>query len=72
MMRTGMVKARKVHDQMPWILYRGQTDDDLRALFGHLKTLAPVKHAVDNSLPPTACPRCGAVHGAGERNVAAP
>ncbi len=68
MMRTGHVKARPVSDQMPWIFYRTQTDDDLRAMFGYLKTLAPVKHAVDNSLPPTACARCGQTHGAGERN----
>jgi mono/diheme cytochrome c family protein len=69
MMRTGMAKARKVHDQMPWIFYRGQKDEDLRAMFAYLETLAPVKHAVDNSLPPTPCPRCGAEHGAGESNT---
>lgn len=68
MMRTGQAKARKVHDQMPWTFYRGQTDEDLKAIFGYLKTLAPAKHAVDNSLPPTDCPRCGLKHGAGERN----
>ena len=69
MMRTGQVKARKLHDQMPWTFYRGQTDEDLKAMFGYLKTLAPAKHAVDNSLAPTACPRCGGKHGAGERNA---
>lgn len=70
MMRTGQVKARKIHDQMPWTFYRGQTDEDLKAMFAYLKTLAPAKHAVDNSLPPTACPRCRGKHGAGERNKA--
>jgi mono/diheme cytochrome c family protein len=70
MMRTGQVKARKIHDQMPWIFYRTQTDDDLKAIFAYVKTLAPVHHAVDNSLPPTLCPRCGQRHGAGERNKA--
>jgi mono/diheme cytochrome c family protein len=68
MMRTGLVKARKIHDQMPWTFYRGQTNEDLKAMFAYLKTLAPAKHAVDNSLPPTDCPRCGLKHGAGERN----
>jgi mono/diheme cytochrome c family protein len=70
MMRTGQAKARKIHDQMPWIFYRGQTDEDLKAMFAFLKTLPPTKHAVDNSLPPTACVRCGGKHGAGERNKA--
>jgi mono/diheme cytochrome c family protein len=71
MMRTGQVKARKIHDQMPWTFYGTQTDDDLKAMFAYVKTLAPVRHAVDNSLPPTLCPRCGQRHGAGERNKGA-
>jgi mono/diheme cytochrome c family protein len=68
MIRTGMVKARKVHDQMPSVIYRGQTDEDLRAIFAYLQTLTPAKHTVDNTLPPTACARCGGRHGGGERN----
>ncbi len=68
MMRTGHVKARKINDQMPWNLYRTQTDDDLKAMFAYVKTLKPVHHEVDNSLPPTQCARCGKPHGAGERN----
>ena len=69
-MRTGQAKARRLHDQMPWTFYRGQTDDDLRAMFAFLKTLSPASHTVDNSLPPTACPRCGGKHGGGDRNKA--
>ena len=68
LMRTGMVKARKIHDAMPWKLYGRQTDDDLKAIFAYLKTIAPVQHRVDNSLPPTDCPRCGLRHGAGDQN----
>ena len=68
-MRTGMVKARKIHDAMPWRGYAGQTDDDLRALFAFLQTVAPVKHRVDNTLPATRCPVCGGTHGAGDQNV---
>jgi hypothetical protein len=68
MMRTGRVVARKVNDIMPWWLYRNITDDDLKAMFAFLKTLAPVSHSVDNSLPPTTCPRCGLTHGGGDRN----
>ncbi len=68
MMRTGRVRARKIHDAMPWIAYGNQTDDDLRAMFAYVKTLTPVQHRVDNSLPPTDCPRCGRRHGAGNQN----
>jgi mono/diheme cytochrome c family protein len=69
-MRTGQAKARKIHDAMPWIIYRNQTDDDLKAMFAYVQTLTPVSHRVDNSLPPTACPRCGYSHGAGDQNQA--
>lgn len=68
MMRTGMVRSRKLHDYMPWKLYGKQTDDDLKAMFAYLKTIPPVPHRVDNSLPPTDCPRCGLRHGAGNQN----
>jgi hypothetical protein len=68
MMRTGMVKARKIHDMMPWNMYAKQTDDDLKAIFAYLKTVAPVQHRVDNTLPATDCPRCSLRHGAGDQN----
>ena len=68
MMRMGRVKARKIHDAMPWSFYGTQTDDDLKAMFAYLKTVTPVQHRVDNSLPPTDCPRCGNRHGAGDQN----
>ena len=44
------------------------TDDDLKAMFAYLRTLAPVKHRVDNSLPPTYCKLCKHKHGGGEQN----
>jgi hypothetical protein len=69
-MRTGMVKARKLHDAMPWNGYARQTDDDLRAIFAFLQTVAPVKHRVDNTLPATRCPVCGGTHGGGDQNAA--
>jgi mono/diheme cytochrome c family protein len=69
-MRTGQVKARKIHDQMPWGVFGRQTDDDLKAIFAYLQTVKPVKHRVDNMLPPTACPVCGGTHGGGDTNVA--
>ena len=68
-MRTGMVKARKIHDAMPWRTYGGQADDDLRSMFAFLQTVKAVPHRVDNTLPPTRCPVCGGMHGGGDQNV---
>ena len=67
-LRTGHVRARQLSNVMPWRFFRNMTDEDLEALFAYLKTVKPVDHYVDNSLPPTPCPRCGQVHGGGERN----
>jgi mono/diheme cytochrome c family protein len=66
--RTGKVKARSLSPVMPWVLYRGMTDEDLKAIFAYLKTVKPVKHTVDNAEPPTACKVCGMNHGGGNRN----
>ena len=71
LMRTGRVRSRKIHDAMPWSLYGKQTDEDLRAMFAFVKTIVAVPHRVDNALAPTACPRCGLRHGAGDQNVVA-
>jgi len=67
-MRTGYVKARKLDALMPVEQFRGMNDDDLKAMFGYLRTLKPVKHRVDNTLPPTYCKLCRAKHGAGDQN----
>jgi len=66
--RTGYVKARPLNQIMPWHIYRGMTDEDLKAIFAYLKTLKPVKHVVDNAEPPTLCQLCRATHGGGEKN----
>ncbi|NOT27263.1 MAG: hypothetical protein HOP16_14310 [Acidobacteria bacterium] len=71
MMRTGRVRSREIHDMMPWKMYGQQTDEDLKAMFAYVKTISPVQHRVDNTLAPTACPRCGLRHGAGDQNQAA-
>jgi hypothetical protein len=68
-MRTGMVKARRVHDAMPWRALGQQTEEDLRAMFAFLQTVTPVAHRVDNTLPPTPCPVCGGIHGGGDTNL---
>jgi mono/diheme cytochrome c family protein len=69
--RTGVVRARKLHPQMPYVIYRNMTDEDLKAVFAFVKTLKPVKHRVNNSDPPTDCPICNVKHGLGDQNVAA-
>ena len=68
-MRTGHAAGRQISDVMPWRFYRNMTDADLRDLFAYLKTIKPVDHFIDNSLPPTKCARCGHEHGGGERNA---
>ncbi len=67
-MRTGKVGARPLNPIMPWDAYRNMTDDDLKAVFAYLRTLKPVHHRVDNTLPPTACRICRGKHGAGDQN----
>jgi mono/diheme cytochrome c family protein len=67
-MRTGRVRARHLTRFMPWWSYRYMTDEDLKAVFAHLRTLKPVKHHVDNAEPPTPCKLCGNRHGLGEKN----
>ena len=53
--RTGDVGARQLNSMMSFVVYKNQSDDDLRAMFAYLRTLKPVQHRVDNSLPPTYC-----------------
>jgi hypothetical protein len=62
------MKARTLNQIMPWHVYRNMTDEDLKAIFAYLRTLPPVKHVVDNSVPPTFCELCGSTHGGGARN----
>jgi len=50
-------------------IVRKATDEDLRAIFAYLQTLAPVKHRVDNDLEPTPCRICGLAHGGGDKNI---
>jgi mono/diheme cytochrome c family protein len=66
--RTGRVRERPISDLMPWSFFRQMSEEDLKAIFAYLKTLQPVDHFVDNTLPPTKCARCNLEHGGGERN----
>lgn len=67
-LRTGYVKARELSSVMPFGEFTNLTDDDLKAIFAYLRTLPPVRHRVDNSLPPTYCKLCRQKHGAGDQN----
>lgn len=67
-MRTGQVGARQLNPIMPFSFYRGMTDEDLSAIFAYVHQLPPVKHRVDNTLPPTYCKICKQRHGAGDQN----
>jgi len=67
-LRTGKVGARELNQIMPWSSFRHMSDEDLKAIYAYLKTLQPVSHRVDNSLPPTYCPLCRSYHGGGELN----
>lgn len=66
--RTGFVGARSLNQLMPWSTYRGMTDSDLADIFAYLKSLKPIRHRVDNSLPPTFCKLCQQTHGGGDQN----
>jgi mono/diheme cytochrome c family protein len=67
--RTGRVAGiRPLSDAMPWRRFRLLSDEDLRAIFSFLRSVPPVRHRVNNSDPPTWCPRCGRLHGLGELN----
>jgi hypothetical protein len=68
-LRTGYVGSRKLAAIMPWWRLRGMTDQDILSIFAYLKTVPPIHHRVDNSLPPTPCPLDGNVHGGGDGNV---
>lgn len=67
-LRTGYVGARKLNSIMPFGEFQNLTDHDLKAIFAFLKSVAPVRHRVDNSLPPTYCKLCRQKHGAGDQN----
>jgi|SRR5579862_6418380 len=67
-LRTGYVGARKLNSIMPFGAFKDLTNDDLKAIYGYLRTLTPVKHRVDNTLAATYCKVCKQKHGAGDQN----
>jgi mono/diheme cytochrome c family protein len=69
--RSGKVGGvRRLSSAMPWIYFSTLTDEDLRAIFAYLRTVAPVRHNVSNTESPTLCKVCGRRHGLGDVNSA--
>ncbi len=67
-MRQGKVGARQLNPAMPWWFYGKMNDEDLKAVYAYLHTLKPIRHRVDNAVPPTLCQRCRQKHGLGDSN----
>src|SRR3974390_1531898 len=68
MIRTGAVNGQALSDVMPTKIYKNLSDSDLKAMFAYLRTVKPIQHRVDNSLPPTNCKLCRQRHGGGDSN----
>jgi len=46
-----MGTSRPVMPPMPWPAYRNATDEDLEAMYAHLRTLAPITNHVPDFQP---------------------
>jgi mono/diheme cytochrome c family protein len=68
-LRTGKLPGRQLSGVMPYEHFKGLTPEDLKAIFAHIKSQAPVQHRVSNTDPPTDCAVCGMKHGRGNLNV---
>jgi hypothetical protein len=53
---------------MPWGYFRNMTDEDLKAIYAYLQTVAPVQHRIDNTEAPAFCEVCRGRHGYGDKN----
>ncbi len=45
------VLAGELNTVMPWTMYNGMTDEDLGAIYEHLRTVPPVKNLVERFIP---------------------
>ena len=68
-LRTGQVGGRVLSHIMPFEWLRNMTDEDMSDIWAYLRTVAPVKHRVSNTDPPTPCAVCNRSHGLGDLNV---
>jgi mono/diheme cytochrome c family protein len=67
-LRTGQVGARKLKPVMNPALFKGISDEELKAVFAYLRTVPAIKHRVDNTEEPTDCKLCRQKHGGGASN----
>lgn len=53
--RTGkhMGRGREILPPMPIAVYRNLTDDDLKAVYAYLRSIAPIENKVPEPLPPS-------------------
>ncbi len=65
-MRTG--KGGSLGPVMPWVVFKGLSDDDLGAIHEALGSVQPVAHYIGNSGTPRHCAVCGQDHPLGEFN----
>lgn len=49
-MRTGRVGARVLNPPMPWWVFRGMTDEDLKAIFAYLRTVKPIRNHINSDI----------------------
>jgi hypothetical protein len=63
--KTGkhMGTSREIQPPMPWQDYRNATDEDLKAVFAYLRTVAPIVNHVPDYEPPTGAPPSPAAKG---------
>ena len=67
-LRTGTMGGRLLSHVMPFEFFRNMTDGDISDIYAYIKTVAPVKHRVNNTDKPTMCAVCNQEHGLGELN----
>ena len=58
-LRTGKNRGtgRAILPPMPWVMYKGMTDADLRAIFAYLQSIPSIKNLVPAPLPPNMIPK---------------
>lgn len=58
-MRNGKNRGtgRAILPPMPWVMYKGMADADLRAIFAYLQSLPTIKNLVPAPLPPNMIPK---------------
>ncbi len=65
-MRSG--KGGSLSPLMPWVAFKGLSDDDLAAIHEALGSVQPVAHYIGNAGEPRHCAVCGQEHALGEHN----